>query len=1054
MICPRCGKTIARSAAPCPWCATGVATGLLTPPPPSTTARADAGPADAPTIVGGAEAPTILSMPENGATTLRPVEPPTVRSPAAPTEFAAGDLPTGAHALAGGETALSLGGGSPSDHGPLSVGQVFGTRYHIIKLLGVGGMGAVYQAWDEELAVAVAIKVIRPEVMADPVAAADIERRFKRELLLAREVTHRNVVRIHDLGEIDGIKYITMAYVNGADLATLIRREGRVPPAKALRIARSVVSGLVAAHAANVVHRDLKPANVMVDAQDEALIMDFGIARSTADPVTKSAAADSKRAAPAARPFSKYTDATAVGSIVGTVEYMAPEQAKGLEVDQRADVYAFGLILYDMLTGRRRAELASSAFSELQARMEQPLPPVRSIVPEVASALDRLVSRCIEPDREKRFQSTAALAAELDRLDENGEPIPIKRVVGMRMVAAIIVVLLGVSVGTWSYLRQLIPPAQHDPVSVVIADLQNNTGDATFDRTLEPMLKRALEDAGFISAFDRNGITRTLGVRSPENLDEAAAREIAVKQGLGVVLSGSIDRQGSGYGISIKAVQTVTGNVITSTKARATNKEQVLGVATRLVATVRMALGDETSESTQIFAMASLSATSLDVVRHYAAAMEAASRNKFDEALQGAAKAVELDPKFGIGYQVLASVSKGLGKQQDAEKYINEALRYLDGMTERERFSTRGMFYLITGDYQQCVKEYGDLIGRYAADIVARNQLALCSSQLRDLRKAQDEMRRVVELLPKRTLFRDNLALYANYAGDFQTGEQQARTIEEVDAYASLALAFAQLGQGQISEANETYKKLAAIDSLGASFASSGLGDLAIYQGRFSDAMRILDEGAVSDLKAQNPDRAAAKFAALANAHLLRGQKGPAVVAAEKALQNSKSVSVRFLAARLFVDAGEIAKARALMAGLGAELLAEPQAYAKIIEGQIALRTKDVRQAIKLLSDANGVLDTWIGHFELGRAFLEGRQFIQADSEFDRCIKRRGEALSLFLDEEPTYAYFPGVYYYQGRVREELKNAGFADSYRAYLAIRGESSEDPLLPEIRRRVGG
>ena len=118
------------------------------------------------------------------------------------------------------------------------------------------------------------------------------------------------------------------------------------------------------------------------------------------------------------------------------------------------------------------------------------------------------------------------------------------------------------------------------------------------------------------------------------------------------------------------------------------------------------------------------------------------------------------------------------------------------------------------------------------------------------------------------------------------------------------------------------------------------------------------------------------------------------------------------------------------------------------------MRANDVRQAIKLLSDANGVLDTWIGHFDLGRAFLAGRQFIQADSEFDRCLKRRGEALSLFLDEEPTYAYFPQVYYYQGRVREELKNAGFADSYRAYLKIRGESSEDPLLPEVRRRVGG
>src|SRR5262249_12111015 len=155
------------------------------------------------------------------------------------------------------------------------------TRYHIIRLLGIGGMGAVYQAWDAELGVAVAIKVIRPEVMADPMAAAEIEKRFKRELLLARQVTHKNVVRIHDLGEINGIKYITMPYVDGADLASILKNEGRLPVPRVLRIARAVVGGLIEAHKADVVHRDLKPANIMISGDDEAMIMDFGIARST-----------------------------------------------------------------------------------------------------------------------------------------------------------------------------------------------------------------------------------------------------------------------------------------------------------------------------------------------------------------------------------------------------------------------------------------------------------------------------------------------------------------------------------------------------------------------------------------------------------------------------------------------------------------------------------------------------------------------------------------------------------------------------------------------------
>ncbi len=141
------------------------------------------------------------------------------------------------------------------------------------------------------------------------------------------------------------------------------------------------------------------------------------------------------------------------------------------------------------------------------------------------------------------------------------------------------------------------------------------------------------------------------------------------------------------------------------------------------------------------------------------------------------------------------------------------------------------------------------------------------------------------------------------------------------------------------------------------------------------------------------------------------------------------------------------------MASLAAELQAEPQAYAKMVEGEAAIKGGDPRMAIKLLTEANMLLDTWIGHYDLGRAYLEAGAFIQADSEFDRCIRRRGEALALFLDEEPTYAFLPSAYYYQGRVREELKSAaGLTESYGAYLTLRGQSKEDPLVAEVRKRV--
>jgi len=949
--------------------------------------------------------------------------------------------------------------------GPLQISEHFGTRYRIIRLLGSGGMGSVYQAWDQELEVPVALKVIRPEAMTDPLVAEDVERRFKRELLLARQVTHRNVVRIHDIGEIDGIKYITMPYVKGSDLATILGHEGRMPVRRAVSIARQVVSGMVAAHEAGVVHRDLKPANIMIDAEDHALIMDFGIARSTSGAGGLSV--------------------TVAGAVVGTVAYMSPEQAKGDAVDQRADVYAFGLILRDMLLGARHAG-ATTALAELMARMQEAPPSMRTLDATIPEALDEIVTRCLLPNPADRYQTSADLLGDLDLLAE-GEQVeahapgktssgrkathtPVTGLKALRaepdqagkmraltkwsLVAGIAVVVMALSGGAWWLARPKPPAAPHDPVSVVIADVRNGTGDATFDRTLEPMLKIALEDAGFITALDRSGIRRSLGVVPPDTLDESAAQEIAVRQGLGVVLAGSLGLQGGRYDLSLKAVQAVTGNVLADVHKSASSKTQVLGVATDLASDVRRALGDETPDSDKRFAMETLSATSLAVVREYAAAAEAMSKSKFADARQSFSRATSLDPNFGLGYAGMAIASKNLDKQQDAEKYIKEAVRHLDGMTERERYRTRGLYYYITSDYQNCVKEFGDLIARYSADASARNNLALCSTYLRNMPRAVDEMRKVVKILPKRALYRENLALYAAYSGDVRTPEEEARTFKEPGLFALVAVAFSQMLQGQIPQATATYESLAKIDDLGASYRTSGLGDLAIYQGRFSEAAALFTKGTAADVAAKDPDRAANKFAALAYAQALRGQKKEAAAAAEQALANSNASKIRFLAARVFVEADAGPRAKTIAVSLAAEPQAEPQAYAKIVEGDIALKAGDARQAAKSFTDANALLDTWIGHFDLGRAYLEAGAFTQADSELDRCIKRRGEALALFLDEEPTYGFFPPVYFYQGRVREGLKNAGFAESYRAYLGMRGQSKEDPLVPEARKRAGG
>jgi tetratricopeptide (TPR) repeat protein len=766
----------------------------------------------------------------------------------------------------------------------------------------------------------------------------------------------------------------------------------------------------------------------MISVEGFAVILDFGIARSS-------------------------SSATAATGIVGTLDYMAPEQAEGGAVDQRADIYAFGLIVREMLVGPRKRIVPNDPMADLKARIEQGLPRIRSLNNQIPEAVDDLVAKCLARDPAARYQTSTELVAALNRLDEFGILIREPRRLTWRHVTATAIVVLAMLSSTYFVTRRATLPAeQHAPVSVVIADLQNLTHDASLDRTLEPILKLSLEDAGFISAYDRSGISRTLGVQPPEALDERAALEIALKQGLGVVISGSLERQGSAYGITVKATEAVTGTVVAKTSDRASSKAEIVGVVASLASTIRRALGDDRSEAAQRFATQTFSATSLDVVRQYAAAAEALSKSKFEDALQNFSKAVAADKNFGLAYAGMAIASRNLDRQQDAEKYIKAAVGHLDTMTERERYRTRGLFYFITTDYPACVKEYSDLITRYAADAAARNNLALCLTYLRQMPRAVEEMQQVLKILPNRTLYRVNLALYAAYSGDSPTAEREARAVKPPELFGSVALAFSKLLQGQLPQASDTYATLGTIGGQGASYMASGLGDLAMYQGRFADAAQMFSRGAASDLASKDTDRAASKFAALASAEVLRQRKPAAIAAIEKALVSSRTVKIRFLAARVFVEAGAVARAQTLAAALGAELLAEPQAYGKIIEGEIALNNGDARQAIKHLTEAGTLLDTWIGHFDLARAYLAAGAFTQADSEIDRCIARRGEALSLFLDEEPTYRYFPPVYYYQGRVREGLGNAGFAESYRAYLALRGDSKEDAMLTDVRHRI--
>jgi len=933
-----------------------------------------------------------------------------------------------------GSSKTSPGAAAGSD--TLDIGTVLAGRYELLELIGRGGMGAVYKARDTELDRVVALKLIRPELARNP----EVLRRFKQELILARQVTHKNVIRIFDLGQSDGIKFITMDFVEGQDLRQLLAEKGKLAPEQAARIMLQICRALEAAHAEGVIHRDLKPQNIMLDASGRVYVMDFGIARSAYLP-----------------------GMTQTGALIGTPEYMSPEQGRGEKLTERSDIFSLGIIFYELLTGKFPYH-SDTPLATLWKRMTEKVTPPAVLDPTLPQELSGIVVQALEIEPKNRFASAGEMAQQLEiwlgpSAGSSTIFLPAPRISSYwKWASAALAVLLVAAVITFRLKGPRKPKAAHPPVSVLVADFTNHTGDPIFDDTLEPMFNVALEGATFINAFSR-GSARKLAQKlahPTDKLDEQAGRLIAVSQGLGAVVTGSLSRRGDGYKLSVEALDARTGNSIATAEVTAANKDALLLAVPKLAAPIRKALGDTTPESVQLAASGPFTVASLEVVHLYSIGMEQQFAGKTEEALQSFSKAAELDPNFARAYSGMAGTSASLGRQADGEKYIKLTMEHLDRMTERERYHARALFYLMTDDYPKCVEEYGSLVSQYPADRVGQANLALCFVQLRNIPKAVEAARRAVEIVPNGAYQRLNLSFFSSFGGDFQSGEREARAGLQINPSLELGyinLAEAQMGQGKMSEAVESYRKLEKVSGKGASMAATGLADLAVYEGRFTDAVPLLKQSASSDLTAQSKDAAAEKFAALAYTQLSMQHKVNAVADAEKALDNSQTVQVRFLAGRIFAESGEIAKAQKLAASLSSESRTEPQAYAKIVEGKSALKQGDGRQAIRAFTEADNLLDTWIGRFELGRAYLEAGLYVEADSEFDRCIKRRGEALELFMDNVPTYGYFPLVYYYQGRVREGLKTPAFAESYRTYLSIRGKAGEDPLLPEIRKRLG-
>jgi tetratricopeptide (TPR) repeat protein len=912
-----------------------------------------------------------------------------------------------------------------------------GDRYRIIAELGRGGMGTVYVARDVKLERKVAIKVLHPGAHTP-----EQLHRFEQEARAVASLDHRNVLAIHDISSYGDNCFIVSELLRGETLREKVNK-GPLATHAVLGFALQLGHGLAAAHDKGIVHRDLKPDNIFVTDEGALKILDFGIAKLTSP-----------------TPDSATLLQTQSGALMGTAEYMSPEQVRGGSVDQRADVFSFGAVLYEMLAGRRpfhRGSLVETGYAILRADPD-PLPD------NAPAELKRIVRRCLEKAPEKRFPSAREVASELESygaaLAQAEEAARAHGVFRRRLgIVVLAIAVLGAGLLIWKRPMGPTPApvgAAHPPLTMLVADFKNSTSDAVFDATFEPILRLALEGAPFITAYNRASAWKVLAQVKPGSvsLDESTARLIALREGIDAVVSGSIASHGSGYRIAVRAIEPREGKVLAEGKEDVRNKVEVLADFARLAATVRGALGDTTAQSASLETFTS---SSIEAAHEYAVGQDMQHRGRAEEAIAHYTKAVELDSNLGRAYAGLAVQNHNLHRRDEAEKYFQKALALIDRMTERERYRTRGLYYVVERDYDKAVEEWTALVTRFPADTIGFVNLAVAQCMRRDMRKALEAGEKALKLAPANVINRSNLAVYTLYSSDFEEALHLAREVVKASpTYLTprVVIALSELGSGRPEGALAAYGDLVSLGKGGAAMAAQGTADVALYQGRPRDAIAALERQIPAD-EADNPTAAATKLVMLASAQLGIGRTAVASKSLDRALALSKAEPLLFAAARVFLEAGNDKKARALAEGLAAHRAQEPQAYAKIIEGEAALRRGDAARAIRLLREAQHGFDTWIGRFDLGRAYLQARAFAQAHEELDACLKRRGEASALFIDEVPTYRYFPEAFYWLAKAQEGLGSPAATDSYRAYLAIKEKAdAADPLVEDARRRLAG
>ena len=612
-----------------------------------------------------------------------------------------------------------------------------GGRYELLRPLGEGGMGAVFKARDRELDRFVALKVIHAELAQNP----EVLQRFKQELILAREVTHRNVVRIYDLGEADGIKFLTMEYIEGRDLKSLLREKGRFPPQEAAGIVEQICRALEAAHLAGVIHRDLKPQNIMIGADGKASVMDFGIARSA----------------------EASEGLTVTGALVGTPHYMSPEQARGEKLDSRSDLFSLGILFYELLTGDLPYK-ADTAISSLVKRSTEVARPPTEVVPEIPRALSNIVGKCLERDLTRRYQSAQEILTDLEKCGGKRSQLasalatvlavrswPASKWVAASAIAA------GLAIAGWALRGRLTSvatakAARGPELSLAILPFHNRTTDFSLDWVGPYIADTLATDVGqsarlrIVSADRVHQILKDLRIQANADFasDPETVKRIAEVASADTVLSGQYAKFGGQLLIDATLVD-LKRDRRAPLKIQAASENVIPATVDGLAEMIRKNLS-VTPDIVKELKASSFQPTSKSVaaLRDYNEGVELLRDGKNLEAAKALQKTVQEDSQFALAYARLAETEMASGYETDAEKHSRMAVQLAKDLPAREKYLIAATQARIARDYGKAVGAYENLAKASPNDPEIQLELARLYDDMGDLTKAAEDYSRVL----------------------------------------------------------------------------------------------------------------------------------------------------------------------------------------------------------------------------------------------------------------------------------------------------------------------